>query len=151
MSTRTAAHAWEALFRAQVTAMRRFEESRDFAPLRSREYDVLFNLAHLGGRARQGELNAHLLISQPSLSRMIDRLAHAGYVRREECQTDGRAVIVALTEEGARLQATIGRRHVRHIAAILDGALTESEQEELARLSDAIRTSAGTGSYRAPR
>lgn len=148
MSTRSAAQAWEALFRAQVSAMRRFEAARDFAPLRSREYDVLFNLARLGGGARQGELNEHLLISQPSLSRMIDRLARAGLVRREECDTDGRAVIVALTEEGADLQAAIGRRHVRHITAILDDALSEPEQAELIGLTEAIRRSAASGSYR---
>ncbi|WP_434080580.1 hypothetical protein [Sanguibacter sp. Z1732] len=54
MSIRTAAAAWEALFRAQVSMMLRFEESKDFQPLRSREYDVLFNLAKLGGGPGSG-------------------------------------------------------------------------------------------------
>lgn len=140
MSARTAAIAWEAMFRAQVSAMRRFEADRDFAPLRSREYDVLFNLARMGGSARQHELNERLLISQPSLSRMVDRLAAAGYVRREVCAQDGRGVVVALTDDGAQLQGTIGRRHVRHIASILDAALTEDEQRTLTALTDRIRT-----------
>ncbi|MGC0271793.1 MarR family winged helix-turn-helix transcriptional regulator [Pseudactinotalea sp. Z1739] len=147
MSIRTAAAAWEALFRAQVSMMQRFEESKDFQPLRSREYDVLFNLARLGGRARQWELNANLLISQPSLSRMVGRLQSAGYVRREESPSDGREVLVVLTEAGAALQADIGRRHVRHIAEIVDSVLSESDQAELARLADAIQEAAASGSY----
>lgn len=147
MSIRTAAAAWEALFRAQVSMMQRFEESKDFQPLRSREYDVLFNLAKLGGRARQWELNANLLISQPSLSRMVGRLQSAGYVRREESPSDGREVLVVLTEAGATLQADIGRRHVRHIAEIIDSVLPEADQAELARLAGAIQEAAASGSY----
>ncbi len=142
MSIRSAATAWEALFRAQVTLMQKFEDAKDFAPLRSREYDVLFNLAQLGGRARQWELNERLLISQPSLSRMLVRLQDAGYVRREASPSDGREVIVVLTDEGARLQTQIGRRHVRHIAALVDAALTEQEQEELAALATKLRDGA---------
>ncbi|HLS25145.1 MAG TPA: MarR family transcriptional regulator [Beutenbergiaceae bacterium] len=142
MTIRSASEAWEALFRAQVTLMQKFEEAKDFAPLRSREYDVLFNLAQLGGRARQWELNERLLITQPSLSRMIDRLQAAGYVRREASPSDGREVIVVLTEEGARMQGRIGRRHVRHIAALVDSALTEEEQQQLAVLADKLRTGA---------
>lgn len=141
MGVRSAAEAWEALFRAQVSLMRRFEERKDFAPLRSREYDVLFNLARLGGRARQWELNENLLISQPSLSRMIDRLQAAGYVRRAESPSDRREVIVVLTDHGARMQADIGRRHVRHIAEILDAALSEEEQQQFTALASKLRRS----------
>ena len=122
--------------------MRRFEANRDFAPLRTREYDVLFNLARLGGQARQWELNESLLISQPSLSRMIDRLQAAGYLERQESPSDRREVIVALTDKGARLQAQIGRTHVRHVAAIVDSALTEDEQKQLAALATKLRTGA---------
>ncbi len=130
--------------------MRRFEAERDFAPLRSREYDVLFNLAQLGGRARQGELNEHLLISQPSLSRMIDRLSQAGYVAREVCDDDGRGVVVVLTELGQRTQAEIGRVHVRHIARIFDDALNPEEQEVLTRLAGSVRDAANNQSVPSP-
>lgn len=150
MSTRSAALAWEALFRAQVTGMRRFEAARDFAPLRSREYDVLFNLAQMGGSARQHELNERLLISQPSLSRMVDRLAAAGYLERQECSADGRGVVVALTTAGGQLQRTIGRRHVRHITEILDGALSENEQRTLIELANKVRASATGAVAEAP-
>ena len=41
-STREAAEAWEALFRAQVALMRRFQRDDVWDPLTIREYDVLF-------------------------------------------------------------------------------------------------------------
>lgn len=134
MTTRSAALAWEALFRAQVQLMRGFEADRDFAPLSSREYDVLFNLSRASGAARLRDLNARLLISQPSLSRMVDRLAAKGLVVRRDADDDGRGVVVALTSDGADLQRRIGRRHVRSIAAVVDVALDPGEQDELARL-----------------
>ncbi len=134
MSARTAAPAWEALFRAQVHLMRHFEEAKDFAPLTSREYDVLFTLARCGGAARMRDLVPHLLMSQPSLSRMVDRLASDGVLERRIADGDGRGVIVALTDRGAELQRRVGRRHVRSISSRLDAVLTEDEQIELRRL-----------------
>ena len=41
----TSTTAWEALYRAQVTVMRKLQRQEEFADLSMREYDVLFNLA----------------------------------------------------------------------------------------------------------
>lgn len=140
-STRTAAEAWEELFRAQVTLMRRFEHGDDFAPLSSREYDVLFQLSRGdGGAIRLRELTDFILISQPSVSRMVDRLATRGLVERRAAPDDGRGVVVALTEEGARLQREIGRNHVRSIRRYVGGALDEDELRTLQRLAHKLRS-----------
>jgi hypothetical protein len=78
---RLAAEAWESLFRTQVALMRRFESDGDFAPLRPREYDVLFTLSLAGGRRlRLRDLNDQVFMTQPSLSRMVDRLEGRGLV-----------------------------------------------------------------------
>ena len=141
MSTRTAAEAWEELFRAQVTLMRRFEAGDDFAPLTSREYDVLFQLSRGTDRAmRMRELTELILLSQPSLSRMVDRLAARGFVERRAAPDDARGVVVALTAEGARLQRQIGRTHVRSIRRYVGGALDEEELLTLQRLAHKLRT-----------
>jgi len=141
VSTRTAAEAWEELFRAQVTLMRRFEAGDDFAPLTSREYDVLFQLSRGEGRAmRMRELTELILLSQPSLSRMVDRLSARGLVERRAVPDDGRGVVVALTEEGARLQKEIGRAHVRSIRRYVGGALDEDELRTLHHLAHKLRT-----------
>ncbi|GAA4432523.1 hypothetical protein GCM10023169_38340 [Georgenia halophila] len=140
VSARLAAEAWESLFRAQVTLMRRFEENDDFAPLRAREYDVLFTLSRAkGGRLRLRELNEKILISQPSMSRMVERLEQRGLVRRERADDDARGVVVSLTEDGAELQRAIGRRHVRSIRQHVGGALTQEELRTLMHLTTKLR------------
>ena len=141
VSTRLAAEAWEELFRAQVTLMRRFEAGDDFAPLTSREYDVLFQLSRgEGGAMRMRELTEFIMLTQPSLSRMVDRLSARGLVERRAAPDDGRGVVVALTEEGAALQRQIGRNHVRSIRRYVGGALDEEELRTLQRLAHKLRT-----------
>ena len=137
MSARTAATAWESLLRAQVHLMRQFEAARDFAPLSAREYDVLFTLSE--GPMRLRDLNEHVLLTQPSLSRMVERMGKAGLVSRCAAEDDGRGVLISLTEEGRELQRTIGRRHVRTITSLLEPALTEDEQIQLAELTSRLR------------
>src|SRR5699024_11951859 len=83
VSARTAATAWESLLRAQVHLMRQFEAAKDFAPLSAREYDVLFTLSG-EGPMRLRDLNEHVLLTQPSLSRMVERMDKAGLVSRCE-------------------------------------------------------------------
>ncbi|MEE6282068.1 MarR family winged helix-turn-helix transcriptional regulator [Georgenia sunbinii] len=138
--TRLAAESWEELFRAQVTLMRRFEANDDFTPLTSREYDVLFQLSlGDGGAMRMRRLNDLIMLSQPSLSRMVDRLADRGLVERRSAPGDARGVVVALTEAGATLQREIGRRHVRSIRRYVGAALSEAELTQLGRLSRKLR------------
>ncbi|MFC7405947.1 MarR family winged helix-turn-helix transcriptional regulator [Georgenia alba] len=139
-SARVAAEAWESLFRAQVALMRRFEESGDFAPLRAREYDVLFTLSRApAGRLRLRALNENILITQPSMSRMVERLERRGLVRRDRADDDARGLVVSLTEEGAALQRSIARRHVRTLRRLVGGALSEDELRALTDLTTKLR------------
>ena len=75
MTDRTrAVDAWESLYRAQVSILRRllsvFPDDLSF-----NEYDVLFNLYRQSDHAaRIRDLTKHLLLTQPSVSRLIDRI-----------------------------------------------------------------------------
>ncbi len=139
-NAKAAADAWEALLRAQVALMRRFGADDIWDELSMREYDVLFTLSGAPGRAlRLGELNEAILLAQPSLSRLVDRLAADGLVRREVPPGDRRGTLVCLTELGARVQRRIGRRHAERIAAYVGGALDEADLAELTRLANALR------------
>jgi DNA-binding MarR family transcriptional regulator len=137
---RLAAEAWESLFRTQVALMRRFEDDGDFAPLRPREYDVLFTLSRAEGRRlRLRDLNDQVFMSQPSLSRMVDRLERRGLVGREPAPDDARGIVVSLTEDGLALQRQVGRQHVRSIARYVGGALDEDELRTLTELTSKLR------------
>src|SRR3954452_16919093 len=138
--TREAAEAWESLFRAQVALMRRFQRDDVWGPLTIREYDVLFTLSGCpGGSARLRELGEGSLLSQPSLSRMVERLERAGLVERGPVEGDARGVLVTLTADGAKMQREIGRRHVRSIRHLVGGALDVDELATLRTLTDKLR------------
>ncbi|MHA7262715.1 MarR family winged helix-turn-helix transcriptional regulator [Arthrobacter sp. TMN-37] len=136
---RLTAEAWESLFRAQVAVMKILRQDEAFKQLSIRDYDVLFNLSRCEtGWARLNELNANLLISQPSLSRMIERLEAKGLIQRRPAEHDHRGVEVSLTEEGRALQKRIGTSHVRVIQETLGPVLNVEELEQLRRLTAKI-------------
>ncbi|ALG28775.1 MarR family winged helix-turn-helix transcriptional regulator [Glutamicibacter halophytocola] len=139
-SLKVTTDAWESLFRAQVAVMRQITAMPEFGKLSMREYDVLFNLRTCpGGKSRMVELNKQLLISQPSLSRMVVRLEDQGLVVREPDPVDHRATRLSLTDKGLKLQQEIGREHVKHLHELLGTALSEEEFLELNRLSSKLR------------
>jgi DNA-binding MarR family transcriptional regulator len=143
-SVRQASETWESLFRAQVGVMRRIRQDPVFRELPIGEYDVLFNLSRCpGGWTRLNELNHHLLISQPSLSRMVDRLEARNLVRKRPAEADQRGVELALTDEGRALQRRIGSAHVRRIQDVLAPVLDATEMEQLKALTDKINAGLG--------
>lgn len=136
---RLTAEAWESLFRAQVAVMKVLRQDEAFKQLGIRDYDVLFNLSRCPtGWARLNELNANLLISQPSLSRMVERLEAKGLIQRRPAKNDQRGVELSLTEEGRALQKRIGTSHVRVIQETLGPVLSTEELEQLRLLTTKI-------------
>lgn len=137
---RLAAASWEALFRAQVALMRRFSADDIWHPVSMREYDVLFTLTSAPAGLRLNELNREVLVTQPSLSRMVERLESKGLVTRCAAEGDRRGTLIRLTDEGAALQKEIGRRHVRSIRKYLEPALDEQQLTMLLELCTTLRT-----------
>ncbi|MDD7834909.1 MULTISPECIES: MarR family winged helix-turn-helix transcriptional regulator [Paenarthrobacter] len=141
-AVRLAAETWESLFRSQVAVMRKLQSGPAFKALPVKEYDVLFTLSRCpSGQLRLNEINDKVLLSQSSLSRLVDRLEKRGLVERTTAPDDGRGVLLALTDAGRELQKTIGREHVRDIATLVAPALTADEQRELLRLTEKLRAS----------
>ena len=141
---RRAVEAWESLFRAQVAVLRRLGADDIWHDVSFREYDVLFTLrSRPGHAARLRDLAAHSLLSQPSLSRMVDRLEVRGLVAREVVPGDARGTLVVLTEEGVRVQGEVGRRHAEAIAAYVGGALGDDDLDALRDLTGRLRDAQG--------
>lgn len=141
-AVRLAAETWESLFRSQVAVMRKLQSGPAFKALPVKEYDVLFTLSRCpSGQLRLNEINDKVLLSQSSLSRLVDRLEKRGLVERTIAPDDGRGVLLSLTETGSELQKAIGRDHVRDIAQLVAPALTADEQRELLRLTEKLRAS----------
>jgi DNA-binding MarR family transcriptional regulator len=123
--------AWEALLSAHAVLMKQFAAEDIWAELSMREYDVLYTLSKCSEPVRIGELNRHVLLSQPALSRLVHRLADRGLVDCQLDPVDARAVRVSLTEAGLALQRQVGRRHARSVARVLTAALDRRDLQRL--------------------
>ena len=132
--------AWESLFRAQVTIMRALAAEFPSEIISLNEYDVLFNITRAPGRRlRLKDLNRSVLITQPSVSRLVDRLASRGLVTKIHDPEDGRGTIVAITEEGFELFRRVAYTHVDAITRHVGNSLSDDELRTLTELCDRLR------------
>lgn len=135
IDVRLANDAWEAVMTAHARLTALFAEQGVFEEASMREYDVLYTLAKHGEPMRLSELRSGVLLSQPALSRLVDRLLARGLLDRCGDDADRRAVRISLTEAGRRLQERIGRVHAKSIARELGAALEPDEMIELRRIA----------------
>jgi DNA-binding MarR family transcriptional regulator len=132
--SRLANDAWEALLNAHAVLLKQMRAADRWDEVSIREYDVLYTLSKWDGPLRQGELNQHVLLSQPAMSRMVDRLAARRLITRSTDPVDGRRVLLSLTTEGAAVQRRVGAQHAVDVARIVSARLTRQELEDLERL-----------------
>jgi DNA-binding MarR family transcriptional regulator len=137
----TANDAWEALLRAHATLMKQFAAHDIWAEVSMREYDVLYTLSKCAGPIRISELNRYVLLSQPALSRLVDRLVCRGLVERRADAADGRGVRLSLTAAGLAIQQQVGRGHARDVAHAMTTALTPDELRDLETLCSKLAIS----------
>lgn len=131
--------AWESLFRAQVSVLRHLGAEFPSGEISLNEYDVLFNLSRQPERRlRIRDVNKHLLLTQPSVSRMVDRLVSKGFVSKESDPGDGRGTVVHLTDAGFAVFRRIATVHAQSISERVSGSLTGPEQETLKALCDKL-------------
>jgi DNA-binding MarR family transcriptional regulator len=134
-----AVDAWEALYRAQVAVFRQLRSEFPDGDISLTEYDVLFNLYRQPERrARIRDLTPQLLLSQPSVSRMIDRLQARGFVDRVPDATDARGALVGLTPSGVEVFRRVGAQHSAWIADRMS-VLGAADLRTLTELSDRVR------------
>jgi DNA-binding MarR family transcriptional regulator len=127
---RLANESWEALLSAQVSVTRGFSEERMWDEVSLNEYDVLYALKKAGCALRQSELTKQVLLSQPALSRLVERMEQRGLVERTSDSRDKRGVLVSLTDAGADAQQRTGARHARSVEARMR-RLTPEQQRQL--------------------
>lgn len=88
------------------------------------QFNVLRILRGAGdGGLRCSDIGARLLVHDPDVTRLLDRLEKAGRVRRARDPHDRRVVMAYLTEEG------------RAVLGTLDAPLTELHARQFAALS----------------
>jgi DNA-binding MarR family transcriptional regulator len=135
---RLANESWEALLRAQAALLRGFAAERMWDELSLKEYDVLYTLKKAGCALRLSDLNEAVLLSQPALSRLVDRLDARGLVSRCADPADRRGVLVTLTDAGAAMQQRTGARHARSVERRMRAALTPDDMRSLQALCERL-------------
>jgi DNA-binding MarR family transcriptional regulator len=135
----TANAAWESLLSAHAALIRSFAAENLWEDLSMREYDVLYTLSKGPAPTRISDLNSHVLLSQPGLSRLVHRLAGRGLVECRPDPADGRGVLVSLTPAGRERQRQIGRQHARSVARKLTASLDPTELSQLTSLCQKLR------------
>jgi DNA-binding MarR family transcriptional regulator len=115
---------------------RRLRAQRGEADLSVGQFGVLTALLQHGDMS-PGALATHEHIKPPSMTRTVNGLAELGLVVKAEHPTDGRQVVVRLTEDGRREVVETRRRRDAWLAQQL-AALTSEEREVLARASDLL-------------
>jgi DNA-binding MarR family transcriptional regulator len=145
-TSRPANDAWEALLSAHATLIRQFAAEDIWEDVSMREYDVLYTLSKCPEPLRIKELNRHVLLSQPALSRMVDRLVERGLVERCADPVDGRGVRLSLTDAGRARQRQIGRRHARSVAKAMTAQASTADLRQLEAICRRLTSRPGVAS-----
>jgi MarR family 2-MHQ and catechol resistance regulon transcriptional repressor len=106
-------------------------------------FDVLI---HVGGapegRLTMSKLSSAVALTTGGVTRLVDRMAEAGLVARQNCPSDRRSVHVVLTESG---QATLHRAIGEHIESIDRHLIAPLSETDRAALSVALSKLIGPG------
>jgi DNA-binding MarR family transcriptional regulator len=130
--------AWESVLTVHATFMKSFAAAPIWGEVSMKEYDVLYALTKADAPVRLTDLHRRVLLSQPALSRMVDRLVERGLVERCEDAGDRRAVRLTLTEAGREHQREVGRAHARDVAEAMTAEVSDGDLEELMRITRAL-------------
>jgi DNA-binding MarR family transcriptional regulator len=112
---------------------------RHMAGVRELSFTATATLAMLSetGPARITDLAAREAITQPSMTGLVSRLERQGLVERRNDPSDGRIVLVAITEAGREM---LSRRRAARVAFLsgLIGALDPADQRAIEAAAPAL-------------
>ncbi len=129
-----------ALRRWHRTAAAHNEASQRFMKLGEndmRAVRYVMSLGRDGTIVTSTMLAAHLGISGPSVTKLLDRLERGGHVRREPHPTDRRALSIVVTDATREsATASVGRDHARRFA--IAASLSREERQAATRFLSAM-------------
>ena len=99
-------------------------------------FDVMIHVAGApGGRLTMSQLSTDVSLTTGGVTRLVDRMADAGLVTRENCPNDRRSVHVVLTPRGHEV---LGRAIESHVQGIERHLMAHLDTNECAALSAAL-------------
>ena len=137
------ARAWRALqsFGMPLAAALNRQLLADSA-LSSADYQVLVVLSETpGGSLRAGELGRATGWEKSRLSHHIKRMEARRLVERQDCVTDGRGLLVAITDQGRAAIQDAAPGHVQAVRKYVIDMLSPAQLEVLAEVGEAVGAS----------
>jgi DNA-binding MarR family transcriptional regulator len=80
------------------------------------------------------ELKEKILVSNPDVTRLVDRLVKKGYVLRETCTENRRKIDITLTDPGMKCFMEAHQSAKKSIGDYFEKQITEDEASELRRI-----------------
>ena len=134
------ARAWRALqaFGTPLAAALNRQLMSDSA-LSMADYEVLVVLSEsAGGVLRAGELGRATGWEKSRLSHHIKRMESRRLVERQDCITDGRGLLVAITDHGRKAIEDAAPGHVQAVLSYVIDGLTAEQLRVLAEVGEAV-------------
>jgi DNA-binding MarR family transcriptional regulator len=131
-------------WRSYIIASRRLLDALDSDltdhDLSMPDYEVLAQLSDATDRRlRMSELAEIAMISKSRLSHRMKVMEKAGWVRREECESDKRGYWAVMTDKGWKAIVKAAPDHVGSVRARFLDHLSTKDQEELAKIFDRLQ------------
>lgn len=96
-------------------------------------FDLMAQLHRFPAGLRSGELSQRLMVTGANVTLVVDQLARAGLVVRQDDPQDRRALIIKLTPKGRREIERMMPVHARWVNELL-GDLSAAEKEQIRKL-----------------
>ena len=134
--------SWHALIRSHARIVRILEAELDAEHgLSLPGYEVLAHLSEAPGeRLRMSDLATCAVLTPSGLTRLVDKLAREGLVRRDRCGEDGRVVYAVLTSAGRR---RLTAAYPTHLRGVREHFVDRLAPEQRHAVSEALEPLAG--------
>jgi len=121
--------AWRLFLKAHTVLLEQIEQALKQANLPDLSwYDVLWALEEAPNhRLRLHELADAIALQRSNLTRLVDRMEQAGYVKREICDRDRRGAFAAITQEGLAIRQQIWQVYSKSIYQYFAQQLSEEQ------------------------
>jgi DNA-binding MarR family transcriptional regulator len=104
------------------------------------QYNVLRILRGVGADGLcRNEISERMVTATPDMSRLLDRMEKAGWVRRERAEDDRRQVSTYITKSGMELLATLETPTRDFVTRLFSGTRV-SDLKAVLKVNDQIRT-----------
>jgi DNA-binding MarR family transcriptional regulator len=110
------------------------------------DYDVLVQLSRAPDRQlRRVDLANQVLLTASGITRLLEGLECAGWVKRGACASDARVSYAVLTDEGLQKLREASKSHLRDIHAVFAERFTDDDLVALAALLERLPGAAPDG------